>query len=152
MIAGVKVKTLQPKPDNRGRLMEILRSDDDLFIKFGQVYVTTVYPDVVKAWHMHKIQSDNVACVSGMIQMALYDARENSPTYKKLDVFYIGDFGPMLVQIPPGIYHGWKGVSTTEAIVINCSTEPYNHSNPDEYRLAPDTKEIPFDWWAKRAG
>jgi len=31
-------------PDERGRLMEILRVDDDLFLKFGQVYITTTYP------------------------------------------------------------------------------------------------------------
>ena len=41
MIDGVKVKKLKVVPDDRGRLMEILRSDDDIFQKFGQVYITS---------------------------------------------------------------------------------------------------------------
>ena len=53
MIEGVKIKKLKVIPDERGRLMEMLRSDDDLFIKFGQVYMTTAYPGVVKGWHYH---------------------------------------------------------------------------------------------------
>ena len=55
MIEGVKIKKLRVIPDERGRLMEILRCDDALFRKFGQAYMTTVYPGVVKAWHYHKL-------------------------------------------------------------------------------------------------
>jgi len=67
MIDGVKTKKLRVIPDDRGRLMEILRADDEVFIKFGQVYATTVYPGVVKAWHYHKKQVDNIAVVAGMV-------------------------------------------------------------------------------------
>ena len=51
MIHGVRAKALRMIPDERGRVMEILRADDDLFLNFGQVYITTTYPQVVKAWH-----------------------------------------------------------------------------------------------------
>jgi len=44
MINGVRTKVLRVIPDDRGRVMEILRADDDLFLKFGQVYITTTYP------------------------------------------------------------------------------------------------------------
>jgi dTDP-4-dehydrorhamnose 3,5-epimerase len=81
MINGVVIKKLKVIPDERGRLMEILRNDDEIFKQFGQVYVTTTYPGVVKAWHFHKVQSDNFACIIGMIRVALFDARKDSPTY-----------------------------------------------------------------------
>ncbi len=55
MIHGVRVKQLKMIPDERGRLMEILRCDDGEFIKFGQLYMTTAYPGVVKGWHYHKV-------------------------------------------------------------------------------------------------
>ena len=51
LIQGVQVKQLSWIPDERGKLMEMLRCDDPMFEKFGQVYVTTCYPGVVKAWH-----------------------------------------------------------------------------------------------------
>jgi dTDP-4-dehydrorhamnose 3,5-epimerase len=149
MIDGVKTKKLKVIPDERGRLMEILRTDDQLFLKFGQVYMTTTYPGVVKAWHKHEKQTDNLACVQGMIKLALYDPRENSPTFKEINQFYIGIHNPLLVQIPPGVFHGWMCISEEEAIVINIPTEVYNYEHPDEQRLDPYENDIPYDWRRK---
>jgi dTDP-4-dehydrorhamnose 3,5-epimerase len=146
MIDGVKVKKLRVIPDGRGRLMEILRGDDDLFLKFGQVYMTTTYPGVVKAWHKHEKQADNIACVAGMIRMALYDGRPGSPTFKEINEFYLGVHNPSLVQVPPGVFHGWMGVSPEEAVIINIPTEPYDRDHPDEQRLDPHRNDIPYDW------
>jgi len=51
LIEGVKVQPLRLIPDERGHLMEILRSDNKHFKEFGQVYITMAYTGVVKAWH-----------------------------------------------------------------------------------------------------
>jgi len=149
MIDGVKVKKLRVIPDERGRLMEILRRDDEFFQKFGQVYMTTTYPGVVKAWHKHEKQADNIACVAGMIKMALYDGRPGSPTFKEIDEFYLGVHNPSLVHVPPGILHGWMGVSQEEAVIINIPTEPYDREHPDEQRLDPHENDIPYLWTRK---
>ena len=149
MIDGVKIIKLRVIPDDRGRLMEILRRDDGLFQKFGQVYMTTTYPGVVKAWHKHEKQTDNIACVAGMIKMALYDGRPGSPTQKEVNEFHLGVHNPVLVQVPAGIYHGWMGMSLEEAIIINIPTEPYNREQPDEQRLDPHNNDIPYVWKRK---
>lgn len=126
--------------------MEILRRDDAVFKRFGQVYMTTAKPGVVKAWHYHRRQDDNFACVSGKIRLALYDARRSSPTYKEVNEFMLSLDSPMLVTIPKNVYHGFKGASDCEAIVINVPTVPYDHKTPDEYRLDPYDNKIPYDW------
>ena len=149
MIEGVRTKALKVIPDERGRLMEILRKDDELFQAFGQVYVTTTYPGVVKAWHKHEKQTDNLACIAGMIKLALYDARPGSPTFKEINQFYLGLHSPVLIHVPAGIYHGWMCVSQEEAIVVNIPTEAYDHSVPDEQRLDPHVNDIPYDWKRK---
>ncbi len=149
MIEGVKVKKLKVIPDERGRLMEMLRCDDDLFTKFGQVYLSTTYPGVVKGWHYHKLQADNIVCVKGMLKLVLYDGRENSATKGEVSEFFLGEHNPLLVQVPKGVYHGWKCISENEAFVINCPTEPYNYSQPDEYRLDPHSSDIPYQWERK---
>ena len=146
MINGVKVKNLKIIPDERGRLMEILRVDEEMFIKFGQVYMTTAKPNVVKAWHWHKIQTDSFTCISGKMRLALYDAREDSSTKGEINDFEISLDNPMLVQIPPGVYHGFKCTSDQEAIVINTVTEPYNHKTPDENRVDCYENDIDYDW------
>ncbi|MBU1186868.1 MAG: dTDP-4-dehydrorhamnose 3,5-epimerase family protein [Acidobacteria bacterium] len=146
MIHGLKEKKLKVIPDERGRLMEILRSDDPDFQKFGQVYVTTTYPGVIKAWHLHRKQTDHICCVQGMIKLVVYDSRKDSPTYREINRFMIGIHHPALVRIPPGVYHGWMCVSPEEAVVVNTPTELYNYDNPDEERLDPHGEEIPYDW------
>jgi dTDP-4-dehydrorhamnose 3,5-epimerase len=149
MIEGVKTKKLRVIPDERGRLMEILRCDEEIFEKFGQVYVTTTYPGVIKGWHYHKVQTDNVAVVHGMLKLVLYDAREGSPTKGEVNEFFLGIHNPMLVQIPKGVYHGWKCIGREEAVVVNSPTEPYNYEKPDEYRVPFDSPTVPYDWEIK---
>jgi len=151
MINGVTVQPLRVLPDARGRLMEILRSDDPLFRKFGQVYVTSVYPGVVKAWHCHRRQTDHMACVHGMARLALYDDREGSATRGQVQELAFGLHHPVLVVIPPGVWHGFQGLGSEEALILNVPTELYDYKNPDELRLDPHENKIPFDW-RKRDG
>ena len=146
MIKGVKIKELEVIPDERGWLMEILRCDNDIFEKFGQVYFTTAYPGVVKAWHLHKKQTDNFTCIHGMMKVALYDSRKDSPTYGEINEFFIGERNSLLISVPPLVYHGFKAIGTRTAYFLSVPTEPYNYKEPDEYRLPADTDEIPYDW------
>jgi len=146
MIKGVKIKKLRVIPDERGKLMEILREDDEIYEKFGQVYMTTAYPGVVKGWHYHKIQSDNMSVVKGMMKIVLYDSRDNSSTKCEVNEFFVGVHNPVLVHIPPLVYHGFKCVGEEEAIVVNVPTEKYNYNSPDEYRVDPHNNDIPYDW------
>jgi len=148
-IEGVAVKKLKVIPDERGKLMEIIRSDDDIFGKFGQVYITTAYPGVVKAWHFHNFQDDHFTVVRGMMKVVLYDGREDSPTHGKLNEFFIGEDNQMVVKIPKRVIHGFKCISETEAMVLNLVTEPYNYENPDEHRIDPHDNNINYDWSRK---
>ncbi|MBU1147011.1 MAG: dTDP-4-dehydrorhamnose 3,5-epimerase family protein [Candidatus Omnitrophica bacterium] len=146
MIRDVEIKKLKLIPDERGRLMEILRSDDEIFQKFGQVYMTTAYPGVIKAWHYHKKQDDYFTCISGVMKLVLYDARETSPTYKEVNDFTVNLDNPLLIKIPKFVYHGFKCAGDKEAIVINTPTLPYNSKEPDEYRVDAFENNIPYDW------
>jgi len=146
MIKDVQVKKLKIIPDERGRLMEILRSDEEIFRRFGQVYMTTAFPGIVKAWHYHKKQDDYFTCISGTMRLALYDAREASPTYGEINDFTVSLEDPMLIRIPKGVYHGFKCISDKEAVVINVPTMPYDPNEPDEYRMDAFKNDIPYDW------
>jgi dTDP-4-dehydrorhamnose 3,5-epimerase len=146
MIDGVKTKNLRVVADERGWLMEILRNDDEIFKEFGQVYITTAYPGVVKAWHYHRKQTDNFTCIRGMMKVALYDDRKDSSTYREINEFFIGEKNPRLISVPPGVYHGFKAIGKETAYFLSIPTLPYNHKEPDEFRLPPDTTQIPYDW------
>ena len=149
MIEGVRVKELICRPDERGRLWEILRADDEIFERFGQVYVTTAYPGVVKAWHAHRHQNDFFTVIEGMAKFVLYDMRTDSATRGQLAEFFLGRDNLKLITIPAGVYHGFKCIGDREVVALNCPTQPYNHAEPDELRLPPGTDQIPYDWSLK---
>ncbi|MEM2869289.1 MAG: dTDP-4-dehydrorhamnose 3,5-epimerase family protein [Thermoplasmata archaeon] len=146
LIDGVREKKLRLIPDERGWLMEILRSDEELFEKFGQVYVTACYPGVVKAWHYHRRQTDNFCAVWGMAKVVLYDGREGSPTRGRINEFHIGELNPTLLRIPPLVLHGFTAEGGEPTLIVNVPTEVYNREKPDEHRVPYDSPEIPYDW------
>jgi dTDP-4-dehydrorhamnose 3,5-epimerase len=147
MINGVLVKALSQIPDERGKIMHMLRADDPNFEKFGEIYFSFVYPSAIKAWHLHKKMTLNYAVISGMIKLVLYDPREDSPTKGEIQELFIGEDNYVLVKIPPRIWNGFKGISVNPAIIANCATIPHH---PDEIiRLDPFSKEIPYDWGMK---
>ena len=147
MIEGVQVILLKQIPDERGKIMHMLRCDDKHFEKFGEVYFSVVYPNVVKGWHIHKTMTLNYAVVSGNIKLVLYDNRDESKTKGEIMEIFIGENNYSLVKIPPMIWNGFKGIGTKLAIVANCATEPHD---PEEImRKDPFTKDIPYDWGIK---
>jgi dTDP-4-dehydrorhamnose 3,5-epimerase len=150
MISGVEVKQLKPIKDERGLVMEILRSDDKIFEKFGQVYISVCNPGYVKAWHYHKLQNDFFAVVKGNAKVVLYDNREDSSTKGEVQEFEMGEKNPILIKIPPLVIHGFTALGKEQCFLVNCSTEPYNHGKPDEYKMPFDSKEIPYDWGVEK--
>ena len=146
MIDGVEIKQLKQNADERGYLMELLRSDDEIFTKFGQCYVSLNYPEVIRAWHYHKKQDDYFVVVKGMCKVGLYDMREGSPTKGQAEAHYLGENNNIVLHIPIGVAHGYKTVGTEPSLLVNFPTEVYDPENPDEYRMAWDDKSIPFNW------
>jgi dTDP-4-dehydrorhamnose 3,5-epimerase len=147
LIEGVKITPLKIIPDERGAIFHMLRSDDPIFEKFGEIYFSKVYPGVVKGWHLHKKMILNYAVPVGMIKLVLYDDRNNSSTKGEIMEIFIGVENYVLVTIPPNVWNGFKGIGTEPAIVANCATLPYD---PNEIiRLDPINNNIPYDWGLK---
>lgn len=147
MIDGVVVKSLRRIPDERGFIMHMLRADDPEFERFGEIYFSTAYPGVIKAWHRHKEMTLNYAVVAGMIKLVLYDDREGSPTRGQIQELFIGRQNYQLVKIPPHVWNGFKAIGTQMAIVANCATLPHD---PDEIvRMSPFDPVVPYNWELK---
>ena len=151
MIEGVGTKPLTCHEDQRGFVMEILRSDDPLFERFGQVYVTCCRPGIAKAWHSHREQTDHFVCLRGRALVVLYDRREDSPTRGQVQEFRLcrppaPEGEGLLVKIPPLVVHGFAALGGEEALILNIPTEVYRYAAPDELRLPWNTPEVPYTW------
>ncbi len=144
MIEGVLVTPLRQIPDERGKIMHMLRADDPHFERFGEIYFSVVYPGVVKGWHRHIRMVLNYAAVSGMIKLVLYDDREGSRSMGEVQELFIGEDNYCLVRIPSLVWNGFKGFGTKPAIVANCATLP--HDPAEIQRFDPRSNVIPYDW------
>lgn len=144
MIEGVVITPLRQIPDERGKVMHMLRRDDPEFEQFGEVYFSMVYPQAIKAWQLHTAVTLNYAVVVGMVKLVLYDQRPGSSTRGQVQVIYAGEQNYVRVKIPPGIYTGFKGIGLVPAIVANCATLP--HDPQESRRLDPVSDQIPYNW------
>ena len=144
MIAGVELHPLRRIPDERGRIMHMLRADAPHFRGFGEIYFSVVREGAIKAWHIHTKMWLNYACVSGMIKFVLHDDREDSPTKGETQEIFLGNDNYQLVVVPPLVWNGFKGISPGEAIVANCASIP--HDPTEIARLDPFSPKIPYDW------
>ena len=156
-IDGVFVQNLSWFSDQRGSLSVLLRRDQDQLLggEFGQVYVTTVQPQVVKAWHRHQQQFDRMVGLSGQTLLVLMDGREESPTFGAVVEHVLGEKQHSLVLIPPGVWHGLKCLSSDESMVLNVPTLAYDISEPDEQRAAAHAAPgpgLPAYSWERRDG
>lgn len=147
MIEGVKIKALQQLPDERGKVMHMLRADDPDFERFGEIYFSLVYPGVIKGWHLHQEMTLNYAVVKGMIKLVLHDERADVRTRGESMELFIGDANYVRVTVPPGVWNGFKGIGVESAIVANCATIPYHPA--EIVRMDPLNNHIPYDWSLK---
>ncbi len=145
MIDGIVFKDLTTHLDQRGFFREVIRSGDDFFADgFGQWSHSLMFDGVIKAWHLHQVQTDWWYIVSGSLRVGLCDRRPDSRTFGQTMDFLMGDHQPAKVlKIPPGIAHGCKVVQGPVNLLYVTSHE---YDTADELRIAHDDPEIGFDW------
>ncbi len=145
-IQGVEIQNLKLVNNTRGYLMEVQRSDDTICPGFGQAYITSTFPGIVKAWYRHHHQIDQIALIKGVLLLVLFDDRAESPSYGLVQEIKIEEHEPKLVQIPTGVWHGFQSVGEKDAILLHLNSIPFSHTEIDEDRLAFDSSEIPYTW------
>ncbi len=159
-IAGVKLKTLTVRADQRGYFVEQLkrgdRSDDGQpFIPeqpFAQMSRSLAYarggnpPELIKAFHWHRRQWDYWDFVQGNVRVVLVDLREDSPSAGRIQVVIAGQHAPRVIAIPPLVAHGYQALDLQDVILTYYVTEPYDADDPDEGRISWRDPRIGFDW------
>jgi dTDP-4-dehydrorhamnose 3,5-epimerase len=143
-IEGLTITPLRRIPDERGAIFHMLRNDSPVFEEFGEIYFSTVYPGVVKGWHIHKRMTLNYAVPVGMIKLVCFDDREGSPTRGTIQEIHTGELNYVLVTIPPLVWNGFKGEGPEAALVANCASLPHDPEEID--RMDPFTDQVPYDW------
>ena len=144
MLHDVKITPLKIIADDRGKVMHMLRIDDQIFQKFGEIYFSTIYKNKIKAWHLHKESTLNYVCVKGIVKLVLFDDRSESKSKGEIQEITMSKDNYSLVTIPKNIWNGFKGIGEDESIVANCLTLPHNEM--EMVRVDPFSDKINYDW------
>jgi dTDP-4-dehydrorhamnose 3,5-epimerase len=144
-IDGVELRRPPTHADERGTLTEIydLRwgfTDDPL----SYVYHVTIRAGQLRGWVVHREQNDRLFAYAGVLKIVLYDARTDSRTHGRLNVFHLGGHDRALLSIPAGVFHAVCNVGADEGAFVNLPSRPYEHDDPDKYRLPLDNDVIPY--------
>ena len=143
-IAGVRIHELGNVITRSGFMTEIFRTDWAVVgISVRQINWVELAPRAVTDWHAHFKQTDHLVGVGGNIKLALWDGRDGSPSKGATDVIRMGAIRPILVIVPPGVWHGLRNESGKPAGYINIFDALYAHDDPDNWRLSPRSAEIP---------
>jgi dTDP-4-dehydrorhamnose 3,5-epimerase len=148
LIDGVRVRSYDLWPDDRGYFLEVIRMKQGLGQDFApettQVSAALSYPGTIKAFHFHRHQTDLWVPASGMFQVALVDLRPHSPTFGLKNTIYAGALKPLQILIPPGVGHGYKVIGEGAAILVYVTNRLYNPQ--DEGRIVYNETSIQYDW------
>lgn len=150
-IFDVVIKDLISHGDERGFFREIIRDTEDIFkgAKFAQWSHSKMIKNTVKAWHYHHVQFDFWYIPTGLVQVILYDNREESPTYKTKQIIMTGDSNlhpeanAVCIRIPQGVLHSCKVLSDS-ADLFYITSETYNPN--DEGRYPYNVGPLEHDW------
>ena len=121
-IEGVSIFDLRVISDDRGAVLHMLRSDAADFIGFGECYFSEIKPGAVKAWKLHRKQTQNFAVPVGRIKLVLFDRRLDSRTLGRVQVIELGRPDAYYrIRISPGIWYGFSCISSEPALLVNCA-------------------------------
>ena len=148
MIVGVKINKRSVYSDERGRIIHMLKSTDSLLDSFGEIYCSTIFPAVVKGWHLHKSVTINYFVIRGNIKFVLYDGREGSSSQNQIQEIIMGESNNVIVSVPPNIWNGFKCISLKESYVVNIQNKPYDEN--EVLRMDPYGNDIiRYNWKTK---
>lgn len=144
---GVQIRRLTTIVDARGTIVEMFdprwnAHPDPLVF----VYSFTIRPGVVKGWNLHREHEDRYVLLRGEMEVVLYDPRPDSPTCGEVCKVVLSEHERSIVNVPRNVWHADVNIGSVDVMVVNFPTTPYDHANPDKYRLPIDTDLIPYSF------
>jgi dTDP-4-dehydrorhamnose 3,5-epimerase len=148
-IDGVFSREVLHVPRDHGVITEMYRQEwDPTGLPVVHIYQSRLFPGAIGAWSCHAKTVDRLFVNQGHLKVVLFDAREESPTHGQVMELHVGDARPAFLVLPIGVWHGLQNLGSSDALMVNFPSRPYDYADPDHYRLPYDSPEIPYTWKA----
>lgn len=126
-----------------GEVLHAMTRNDPGFTGFGEAYFSTIEYRKVKAWKRHSSMTLNLMVPVGEIRFVVFDERPNSVSRGRNQIVQLSRAKNYLrLTVPPGVWMGFQGLSTTPSILLNIADMPHD---PNESERQPEDF-FSFDW------
>ena len=142
MIDGVIFTTLTIIDTEGGRVLHAMKTSDVGFSGFGESYFSTVEPEAIKGWKLHREMVLNFVVPVGRVRIVIFDDRENSETEGELSEILLSRNNYGRLTVPAKLWVGFQGLDENDSLLLNIASIPHD---PDEVEHRA-LDEIDYDW------
>ena len=127
----VIIKPLQKFHLEEGDVLHALKASEKEFNKFEEAYFSTIKCNKIKAWKRHLKMTMNLIVPIGEVQFIFYNYKKNL-----LKNIIIGQKNYSRITVPPMIWFGFKGLSSSTSYILNISDELHDPSEIERQPLS----------------
>ena len=140
---GVTLHPLKQFSVPKGDVFHALKSTDEGYAGFGEVYLSHIKQGEVKGWKRHNRMTLNLIVISGAIRLVVFDDRENSKTCGQFMDFILSPAtNYQRLTVSPCLWFAFQGLGEGVSILMNVIPEPHDATETDNKELT----EIPFNF------
>ena len=139
-LTDILVTPLQRIDTVGGDVLHGMKQSDPGYAGFGEAYFSWVSIDSVKAWKRHTQMTMNVVVPVGQVRFVFCCV--NPDDIEEFRVEEIGEDRYVRLTVPPGIWFGFKGLGTSQSLVMNIASISHNPNEAERIELS----DINYQW------
>tara|TARA_B100000575_G_scaffold79208_1_gene61961 strand:+ start:4136 stop:4567 length:432 start_codon:yes stop_codon:yes gene_type:complete len=133
-----KKKKLKIVNHPKGKIIKLLDINDDYFSKFGELYISEIKKNKVKAWKFHKKNCLNIFVLEGKVKFAFAYKKKNGWSFKTV---LINTKIHQILHIPNSIWFGFKGLHKSNKL-LSLSNKKFS----EKELLRKKIDDFNFNW------
>lgn len=119
MIDGIEINELKIIENKNGNILHFLKNNEKSYKGFGEVYISTIKSNSIKAWKKHKKMTCNFIVPKGKIKIVVFDDRLDSISYNEIQEINLSIENYCRLTIPPNLWFGFSSLNSEDSLLIN---------------------------------
>jgi len=118
-------------------VMHGLKSFDNSYDGFGEVYFSWISKNYIKGWKRHTKMTMNLIVPYGSVRFVFFESKKQNYTNK-----IIGVENYVRITVPPGIWFAFQGLYSSQSLVVNIANIPHDRKEVEKKPL----NYFDFNW------
>ena len=142
MINVFEINQLKIINQSKGNLFKGLSINDNNYFGFGEIYFTSIYPNLIKGWKKHLKMTSNIIVLKGNVKFVIIEELKENNKFNKV---VLNEKNRQILTIFPNNWFAFQGLGDEESLVTNISNIPHS----DNEVINKKIDEFKFDWEKK---